>query len=74
MSMAALIAAAALVATPVAALLMLRKEEPMRCGIMEIKCYTCDRRIFVSERDPHPGVLAHFDTDEHKRNAEEKDA
>lgn len=73
MSMAALIAVAALVATPIAVLLMLRKEEPMRDGLMEIKCYTCDKRLFVSERNPHPGIQAHFDTDEHRRNLEEDD-
>lgn len=74
MSTAVVIAALAFVATPVAVLLMLRKEEPTRCGLMEIKCYICNKRIFVSERDPRPGLLAHFDTDEHKRNERERDA
>lgn len=69
-----IVIASALVGTPIAVLLMLRKEEPMRDGLMEIKCYTCDKRLFVSERDPCPGLWAHFDTDEHKRNEREKDA
>ena len=80
MSTVALIAVMSLAATPVAALfilgrlLMFRKEEPMRPGVMEIQCYICDKRIFVLDRDPHPGILAHLDTEEHKRNMEEKDA
>lgn len=75
MSTAVVIAALAFVATPVAVLLMLRKEEPMRRrGLMEVKCHICNKRLFVSERDPHPGLWAHFDTEEHKRNEREKDA
>lgn len=75
MSTAVVIAALALVATPVAILLMLRKEEPMRRrGLMEVKCYICDKRLFVSDSDPHPGLWAHFDTDEHKKNERERDA
>ena len=71
----AAIAALAFVATPVAVLLMLRKEEPMRRrGLMEVKCYICDKRLFVSERDPYTGLWAHFDTEEHKKNERERDA
>lgn len=75
MSTAVVIAALAFVATPVAVLLMLRKEEPMRRrGLMEVKCYICNKRLFVSERDPYAGLWAHFDTEEHRRNEREKDA
>lgn len=75
MSTAVVIAALAFVATPVAVLLMLRKEEPMRRrGLMEVKCYICNKRLFVPEHDPRPGLLAHFDTEEHKRNERERDA
>ena len=71
----AAIVALAFVATPVAVLLMLRKEESMRRrGLMEVKCYICNKRLFVSERDPYTGLWAHFDTDEHKKNERERDA